>query len=170
MSYQFRMCMKLNNLNDLLEHELQDLYSAESQIIKALPKMAKAASSDALKDGFETHLEESEAQKERLEQAAEKLGIKLGGVMCKGMEGLLKEGEELLSEKPSPIVDQALIAAAQRVEHYEIAAYGCAITFAKLLGEDEVVDLLRETINEEEMTDEKLTEIAESEQEEELEE
>ncbi len=155
--------MKLESLNDVLEHEIQDLYSAENQIIDALPKMAEAATSEKLKKAFTTHLEETIEQIKRLKKAAQTLGIEPEGHTCKGMEGLLKEGEELLKEEPSPVLDAALISAAQRVEHYEIAGYGSAITFAEMLKEDEAADILKETIAEEKHTDELLTHIAESE-------
>jgi ferritin-like metal-binding protein YciE len=153
--------MKLDSLKDVLTHELQDIYSAENQIIEALPKMAKAASDEKLKKGFEEHLEQTKEHVARLEKISEMLGIEVEGVTCRGMEGLLKEGSELLSEEKSPLLDHALIGAAQRVEHYEIAAYGCAKTYAKLLGENEVEDMLDKTANEEGDTDKKLTEVAE---------
>lgn len=155
--------MKIQTLDDVLLHEVQDLYSAEKQIIEALPKMAEACTSDTLREGFEEHLEQTKEQVTRLEKVADLLGASVGREKCKGMEGLLAEGAKLLDNEPSSALDAALISAAQRVEHYEIAGYGSAITFAQLLGEDEVVDLLKETIAEEEETDEKLTEIAESE-------
>jgi ferritin-like metal-binding protein YciE len=153
--------MKMKTLEDLLAHELKDLYSAEKQLTKALPKMAKAASSDALREAFEGHLEETEEQISRLEQVFEKLELPSRGHKCKAMEGLIEEGKEILEEDMEDNVrDAALIAAAQRVEHYEIAGYGCARTFAELLGHQEVVELLQTTLDEEKATDEKLTQIA----------
>lgn len=155
--------MKLSTMHDLLIHQLQDLYSAEQQIIEALPKMQKTASSKALQDAFAKHLEETETHVKRLEEVGDELDIKLGGITCKGMEGLIKESEELLEMDKSPIVDQALIAAAQRVEHYEIAGYGCVLTYAEMLGHDDIVDTLKDTMDEEITTDEDLTTIAEDE-------
>lgn len=153
--------MKLNTLQDLLVEELKDLYSAESQLIKALPKMAKASSSDALREAFETHLEETKVQLGRLDEIFERLGAKPGRKKCKAMEGLLEEGKEIIAEDAEPMVhDAALIAAAQRVEHYEIAGYGCAKTFALLVEDQETADLLDQTLQEEAAADEKLTEVA----------
>jgi ferritin-like metal-binding protein YciE len=154
--------MKLNTLDDLLHHELKDLYSAENQLVKALPKMAKAASHDELRAGFEEHLEQTKMHVQRLDQAAEILGFKLTGHKCKAMEGLVKEGSELISEDAEETVkDAGLIGAAQRVEHYEIAGYGVAISLAKQLGHDDVANLLHETLEEEKETDQKLTQVAE---------
>ncbi len=152
----------MTSMNDLLLHELQDLYSAETQIIKALPKMAEKATNEELKEAFENHLELTKEHVNRLKKIAEILSISLGGELCKGMEGLLKEGEKLLEEEPNEFLDQALIGATQRVEHYEIAGYGCAVTYAKRVDNDEVVELLVETLSEEEETDETLTELAEN--------
>lgn len=153
--------MKMKTLDDLLAHELKDLYSAEKQLTKALPKMAKAATSEDLRTAFESHLEETEQHINRLERILEKLELPTRGPKCKAMEGLLEEGKEILEEEMDDNVrDAAMIAAAQRVEHYEIAGYGCARTFAELLGHSEVVELLQETLDEEKATDEKLTEIA----------
>jgi ferritin-like metal-binding protein YciE len=153
--------MKLETLQDLLVDQLKDIYSAENQLLKALPKMAKAASSDALREAFEIHLAETEKQVERLDQIFERLEVKPGRKKCKAMEGLLEEGKEAISEDAEPMVhDAALIAAAQRVEHYEIAAYGCVRTFATLLGDSRTADLLEESLNEESAADEKLTEVA----------
>jgi|SRR4030095_447663 ferritin-like metal-binding protein YciE len=155
--------MKLNTLEDLLLHELKDLYSAENQLVKALPKMAKAASNAELKAAFEEHLEQTVGQVERLDQIAEKLGKKLTGHKCKAMEGLIEEGSELISEDAAESVrDAGLIGAAQRVEHYEIAGYGTARTFAEQLGHSEIAELLEETLDEEKETDENLTELATS--------
>lgn len=153
----------METLRDLLEIELQDLYSAENQILDALPAMAETASDEKLKKAFEKHFKETETHVARLEEVGEKLEIELEGKECKGMEGLLKEGEELLGEDPSPVLDQALIGAAQRVERYEMAGYGCVITHAELLGYKDAVKLLKETIAEEEKTDEDLTKIAQQE-------
>ncbi len=155
--------MDIKSKDDLLLYELQDLYSAEQQIVKALPKMVEKAHDPLLKGGLEKHLEETRRQVERLQAAAGELGVDIDGAICKGMEGLLKEGEELMEEEPSELLDQALISAAQRVEHYEIAGYGCAITYAKLLNTPKVADLLRKTLAEEKAADERLTEIAEKE-------
>lgn len=153
--------MKLETLQDLLVDQLKDIYNAENQLLKALPRMAKAASSDALREAFESHLAETEKQVERLDQIFERLEVKPGRKKCKAMEGLLEEGKEAISEDAEPMVhDAALIAAAQRVEHYEIAAYGCARTFATLVGDNATADLLEESLNEESAADEKLTEVA----------
>jgi ferritin-like metal-binding protein YciE len=153
--------MDKNSLRGLFIDELKDIFSAENQITKALPKMAKAASSDELREGFEEHLEQTEGQIERLQQIFEKLGEKPTGKKCMGMEGLLKEGAEVMSDDfEDAVLDAGLISAAQRVEHYEIAAYGSVIAFAELLGEDEAVSLLKETLEEEKETDEKLTELS----------
>jgi len=156
--------MKMKTFEDLFHHELKDLYSAEKQLTKALPKMAKAASNDELRTAFEDHLQETETQLQRLEQIFDKLGIPTTRVQkCKAMEGLIEEGKEIMEEDMEPeLLDAALICAAQRVEHYEIAAYGCARTFAQQLGHDEVVELLQASIEEEGNADKKLTEIAES--------
>lgn len=155
--------MKLQTLEDLFLHELKDLYSAENQLVKALPKMAKAATNPELKAGFEEHLEQTKGQVERLAQIAEKLGKKLTGHKCKAMEGLVEEGAELISEDADDRVrDAGLIGAAQRVEHYEIAGYGTARALANRLGHDDFAELLEETLNEEKETDAKLTELAES--------
>lgn len=154
--------MKLNTLDDLLHHELKDLYSAENQLVKALPKMAKAAHHEELRAGFEEHLEQTKTHVERLDQATEILGFKLTGHKCKAMEGLIKEGGELISEDAEQTVkDAGLVGAAQRVEHYEIAGYGVAISLAKQLGHDDVADLLHKTLEEEKETDAKLTQVAE---------
>jgi ferritin-like metal-binding protein YciE len=155
--------MKLKTLQDLFVHELKDLHSAETQLVKALPKMAKAATNDDLRAGFEEHLEETKNHVARLEEIAEAGDYKLTGHTCKAMKGLIEEGSELISEDADDNVrDAGLIGAAQRVEHYEIAAYGTARALAKLLGHDEAADLLGETLDEEKATDEKLTELAES--------
>jgi ferritin-like metal-binding protein YciE len=156
--------MKLDSLDDLFVHELKDLLSAEKQLVKALPKMAKGANSEALREAFEDHLEQTKGHVERLEQIFETLGKSARAEHCKAMEGLITEGSELLEEEGDATVkDAALIGAAQRVEHYEIAAYGTTRTLAELLGQDEAVKLLQETLDEEKETDEKLTELALSE-------
>ena len=155
--------MKMKTLKDLYVSELKDLYSAEKQILKALPKMAKAATAPELKKAFQQHLAQTEVHVERLEKICEQLGQKPTGKVCKAMEGLVEEGKELIEEKPEPsVLDAGLIAAAQRVEHYEMAGYGTVRTFAKLLGEDKAATLLQETLDEERETDKKLTELAES--------
>jgi ferritin-like metal-binding protein YciE len=156
--------MKTKGFQDLLELELKDIYSAEKQLTKALPKMAKAATNDQLRQAFENHLQETEGQIERLEQIFKQLDVSYTRVeKCKAMEGLIEEGKKLLEEGLEPsVLDAALIAAAQRVEHYEIAAYGCARTFAAQLGHGDVAELLQESLNEEGNADDKLTEIAES--------
>lgn len=153
-----------NNLQELLVEQMRDIYHAEGQLLKALPKMAKAAQSERLKEAFERHLEETEQHVERLERAFESLGEPVKGKKCQAMEGLIAEGKEVIEEhSESPMLDAALICAAQKVEHYEIAGYGTLCTWADLLGLDEVSDLLKETLDEEKTTDETLTEIAESE-------
>jgi len=153
--------MKMRTLQDLFVHEIKDLYSAEKQLLKALPKMAKAATNVDLRTGFETHLAETEEQVNRLEEIMETLEIPNRGPKCKAMEGLLEEGQEVLeADMEDDVRDAALIAAAQRVEHYEIAGYGCARTFAEQLGHGEAARRLQETLDEEKATDEKLTQIA----------
>jgi ferritin-like metal-binding protein YciE len=155
--------MKLNSLEDLLHHELKDLYSAENQLVKALPQMAKAASNDELRAGFEAHLEQTKEHVSRLEEAGEMLGKKLSGHKCKAMEALISEGSDLMSEEgEESVLDAGLIGAAQRVEHYEIAGYGTARSLANQLGRDDVATLLQRTLDEEKATDEKLTDLAES--------
>jgi len=155
--------MEIDSLRKLYVDELKDLYSAEKQILQALPKMAKKATNAQLKKGFETHLEETRGQVERLDQIFESLGKSPRGKKCKGMEGLLEEGKEMMQEDMDPeVMDAALIAAAQRVEHYEIAGYGTVRTYAQLLGEDQHVKLLQQTLDEEGNTDKKLTQLAES--------
>lgn len=155
--------MKIKNLRDLFEETIQDLYSAETQIISALPLMAKNASNAKLKNAFEMHITETMEQQNRLEEIAELLGIKPKGKTCKAMEGLIKETQELLKEDIDPeVLDAGLIAAAQKVEHYEIASYGTARVFAEHLGEAQIKALLEQTLEEEKNTDVKLTVIAES--------
>lgn len=157
------MVQKLNSLDDLLVHELQDIYHAESQIVKALPKMAKSAAHPELQRAFEEHLQQTEGQIERLEQCFKLLGMPAKGRKCEGMAGIIAEGQKTMEERAAPeVLDAALIAAAQKVEHYEIAAYGCVATYAELLGYGQVKNLLGQTLDEEEETDRKLTHLAES--------
>jgi ferritin-like metal-binding protein YciE len=156
--------MKLKSLNDLLVKEVRDLYSAEKQLIKALPKMAKCAHSKKLKAAITEHLEVTKKQAERLEKVFELLDVSSRGPKCAAMEGLIEEGSEMIEEDgDESVIDAGIIGAAQRVEHYEIAGYGVARTFARLLGHDKVADLLQTTLDEEAETDVKLTELAESE-------
>jgi ferritin-like metal-binding protein YciE len=154
--------MQKDSLRELYVNELKDLYNAETQLVKALPKMAKASSNAELRQGFEEHLRQTSEHVSRLEQIFEMLGEKATGKKCLGMEGLVKEGAETMSEDyEGAVKDAAIIGAAQRVEHYEIAGYGTARTFAELLGENEHVSLLEQTLEEEKETDEKLTQLAE---------
>jgi ferritin-like metal-binding protein YciE len=155
--------MKLETLRDLYIAELKDLYSAENQLLEALPKMAKAASSPQLKKAFETHRRQTEQHIARLEEVFQTLDARPGGKHCKGMEGLVEEGEEMIKEKAdADVKDAALISAAQRVEHYEIAGYGTVRTYAQTLGENNHAQILQKTLDEEAETDELLTQIAES--------
>jgi ferritin-like metal-binding protein YciE len=152
----------MDSLSELLEEQLKDLYSAENQMLKSLPRMAKAASSPELRMSFERHTEETRIHVERLAKVAETLGVKPTGKVCKAMQGLIEEGKEALEEEgEDTILDAGLIAAAQRMEHYEIAAYGTVKSLATVLGQQEVVDLFEETLNEEKTTDELLTQCAE---------
>ena len=154
--------MKIETLQDLFIDELRDLYDAEKQLIKALPKMATAASSSQLKTAFENHLRETEMQAKRLEQIFQQLGEKPAGQSCDAMKGLIKEGDKLASNvDESPLRDAGLIGAANRVEHYEMAAYGTARTFAEMLGYNEATQLLEQTLQEEKQADRKVTELAE---------
>jgi len=153
--------MKHNALKDLYIDELKDIYDAENRLLKALPKMAKAATSEDLRSGFEAHLEQTRGHVERLEEIFEGLGQKAAGKKCNAMVGLIKEGEEVMDEDfDGEVMDAALISAAQRVEHYEIAAYGCVAAWAELLGESEAAALLEKTLAEEKETDQKLTELS----------
>lgn len=153
----------MKDLQELFLSELADIYNAEKQLTKALPKMAKAAQSEELQEAFETHLTETENQIKRLDEVFESLGKPAKGKKCKAMEGLVAEGEEILSEfKGGPAIDAALISAAQKIEHYEIATYGCLCTWAELLEHDTALDLLKENMDEEETTDEKLSDLAET--------
>ena len=154
--------MALESLQDLFLDELKDAYHGEKQLLKALPRMAKAARSPTLKAAFTKHLRETDGQVQRLDQVFKNLGERAIGKRCKGIEGIVEEGKDIMEEEGSEaVIDAALIAAAQRVEHYEIAAYGCLITYANLLGNREAVRLLEQTLAEEEATDKALTELGE---------
>ena len=152
--------MAVQGLRELYIDELKDLYSAENQLVKALPKMAKAATSADLRSGFEEHLEQTKGHVQRLETIFQQLEESPKGKKCKGMEGLIEEGAEAIGEYEGDLLDAALIGAAQRVEHYEIAGYGTVRAMAEELGESEQVSLLNETLEEEKATDEKLTELS----------
>jgi ferritin-like metal-binding protein YciE len=153
--------MSVANIEELLISELKDIYSAEKQITKALPKMARATTSPELRTAFESHLEETNGQIERLEKIFETLGKSGRGKVCHGMQGVLEEGSEVLEDtKKGDVRDAALISAAQRVEHYEMAAYGCVREYASLLGMKDVVELLEATLEEEKAADEKLSTIS----------
>ena len=155
--------MSLDSLEKLFIDELKDIYNAEKQITRALPKMAKTAESPELQQAFTKHLKETEGQIQRLERIFQELGQAVRGKKCKGMEGLLEEGKEKMEEEDKgPLLDAALVASAQKVEHYEIAAYGCLRTYAELLGLSQAQQLLQQTLEEEEATDKKLTELGES--------
>ena len=155
--------MSMDSLKDLYIDELKDLYNAENQLLKALPKMAKKASAPELKRAFQDHLVQTEGHVNRLEKIFKGLGEKPTGKTCKAMKGLVEEGKEIIEEDgDDSVLDAALIGAAQRVEHYEIAGYGVVRTFASLLGENTAVDLLQRTLNEEGETDKKLTALAET--------
>jgi ferritin-like metal-binding protein YciE len=155
--------LELASLQQLFVDELKDLYSAENQILKALPKMAKAADSRQLQQAFREHLKQTEGHVKRLRRIFDGLGKPPTGKKCKGMEGLLSEGAELMKEDAEPaVMDTGLISAAQRVEHYEIAAYGTVRTYAQLMGEREAAGLLQETLDEEKQTDVKLSELADN--------
>ena len=153
--------MKLNTLEQLYINELRDLYSAENQLLKALPKMAKGASSPELQDAFEKHLEQTKGHVERLEQIFQHLDENPKGKTCHAMKGLIEEGSEILKEDgEDSVLDAGIIVAAQKVEHYEIAAYACARTYATMLGQDEIADLLAMSLQEEETLERELTDIA----------
>lgn len=149
----------MNKLRETFLNQLMDIYDAEKQLVKALPKVAKAAQHEELKNAIETHLEETEGHVERLDQVFEIIGESAKAKKCQAMAGLLEEGNEGIKDEEG---DAALICAAQKIEHYEIAAYGCLHTWARLLGEEDAADLLEETLDEEKSADDKLTEIAES--------
>jgi len=154
--------VKATSLRDLYVEQLRDLYDAENQLIKALPKMAQEATSEDLRSALEEHLEVTRQQASRLEQIFEQIGDKAKGEKCKGMEGLIKEGSEVLEEDmDEDVKDAAIIAAAQRVEHYEIAGYGTVRTYANLLGENEAAGLLEQSLEEEKEADQTLNDIAE---------
>ena len=153
--------MTKNSLLGLYVDELRDIYNAEKQLTKALPKMAKVATTEDLRNGFTEHLEQTRGHVERLEQIFEALGQRASGKRCVAMEGLVEEGSEIMEDDfEGEVLDAALIAAAQRVEHYEIAAYGTLCAFADLLGESQHASLLRQTLDEEKATDERLTELS----------
>ena len=153
--------MQNTSLKELYVEELRDIYDAENQLVKALPEMAKAATSEELRSGFENHLEQTKEHVRRLEQVLNELGEKAKGKKCKGMQGLVSEGKEIIEEDfEDHVRDAALISAAQRVEHYEIAAYGTVRTYAEILGEQSAVSILEKTLEEEKDTDEQLTELA----------
>ena len=154
--------MSLDSLESLFIEELRDIYNGEKQILRALPKMAKAAESAELSQAFTKHLKETQGHVQRLEKILRELGQAVRGKQCKGMMGLLEEGKEKLEEDgEAAVLDAALIASAQKVEHYEIAAYGCLRTYARLLGYDQVAKLLEQTLAEEEAADKKLTQLGE---------
>ncbi|HOE95736.1 MAG TPA: ferritin-like domain-containing protein [Candidatus Sumerlaeota bacterium] len=154
--------MSIESLRDLFVDEMKDIYHAEKQLVKALPKMARAAATDELRAALEAHLDETKGQVERLEEAFALLELPRRGKKCEAMEGLVSEGEELIEEEAEPIVkDAGLIASAQKVEHYEMASYGTLVSFAKLLKENKVATLLEQTLAEEKNADRKLTAIAE---------
>jgi ferritin-like metal-binding protein YciE len=153
--------MAAENLHELFVDELRDIYDAEKQLTKALPKMAKAAESPDLKAGFEEHLEITRMQVNRCEEIFKSLGMAARGKPCEGMKGLIEEGQEMMEElETGPTLDAALIASAQKVEHYEIASYGTLATFAEILGLQDAKDLLGQTLDEEKEADEKLTQVA----------
>ena len=154
--------MKVKSLEDLFLFELRDIYHAEKQLVKALPKMAKAASSEDLRTCFETHLEETQGHVQRLEQVFTMMGMKAKGKSCEAMEGLIAEGKDILgTSAENSVKDAGLIAAANKVEHYEIAGYGTLVTWAQQLGRHDAANLLEETLHEEKNADQKLTHIAE---------
>ncbi|QIX60194.1 ferritin-like domain-containing protein [Hymenobacter sp. BT18] len=152
---------KLETLDDLFEMQLKDLYSAENQLLKALPLMAEKAKDGRLRAGFSKHLHETETQVKRLERIGKALNLDLEGHTCKAMAGLIAEGQETMSERATEeVMDAALIAAAQRIEHYEISGYGTAAHFAGRLGHEQAAELLRQTLDEEQLTDTKLNDLA----------
>ena len=155
--------MKLDTLQKLYTDELRDLYNAENQLLKALPKMAKGASSEELKEAIDKHLEQTKGHVQRLEQVFEQLGEKAKGKTCRAMKGLIEEGSEILEEDgDDSVIDAGIIVAAQKVEHYEIASYGSVRTFANLLGQNEAAELLQATLDEESEANELLNKLAET--------
>jgi ferritin-like metal-binding protein YciE len=155
--------MSLDSLQSLFLEELKDIYNAEKQLVQALPRLAKAAGTPELQQAFTNHLRETQGQVQRLERIFKDLGHAARGKRCVGMEGLIEEGKKIMQEEgEDSVIDAALIASAQKVEHYEIAAYGCLRTYAQLLGNESAATLLAETLAEEEAADEKLNQIAES--------
>lgn len=154
----------VKSLKELFINELKDIYHAEKQVARMLPKMSKQVSNDTLKEHFDEHLKETENQITRLEKVFEELGMSPKAKKCMGMEGIIEEGKELLEEiEDNSVLDAAILAAAQKVEHYEISSYGTMVTYADLLGMDDIAEMLRETLDEEKETDKKLTALAESE-------
>ncbi len=152
---------KIDTMEGLLVHELKDLYSAEKQLMKIMPKVVKKTSSPELKDMFERHMRETEGQLERLDEVFEILGERAKAMKCKGMDGILQEATEIIKQKGTPeTLDAAIILAAQKIEHYEIASYGSAATWAEMMGRKDIKKLLGETLDEEEKTDKMLTELA----------
>jgi ferritin-like metal-binding protein YciE len=155
--------MQMTNLEDLLKTDLKDMLNAENQIARALPKMIKSATNEQLREAFEMHLEETKGHVERVEQVMELLGMPVKGKTCKAMQGIIEEGKEVMEEDADDeVMDAALIGAAQKVEHYEIATYGTLCTYAELLGLGEAKKLLGQNLEEDKATDEKLTELAEA--------
>ena len=154
--------MSAKNLKDLFQEELKDIYNGESQILKTLPKLIRAAQSDELRDALEQHLEETEGQKQRLEKIFSNLGIPAKGKTCEGLMGIIAEGDATLDEVGDAATDAAIVAAAQKVEHYEMATYGTLRTWAEQLGHDDAVTLLEQSLEEEKAADQKLTQLAES--------
>ena len=152
----------ISTLEELFVQELRDMYDGEKQITKALPKMAKAAENEDLANAFQEHLEQTKTQIERLEQIFEQLDMRARGKHCAGIAGIIEEGTEIMSEAEEPALAAALVGAAQRVEHYEIAAYGTLVAYARQLGHDDAAELLEQTLNEEKETDQKLTQLAEA--------
>jgi ferritin-like metal-binding protein YciE len=156
------MALEAKKLHEAFVEELKDLYSAESMLVDALPKMEKAATNQELKQGFSKHHDQTKKQRDRLEKIFDRMGTSPGSKTCHGMEGILKEGEMIMQkDMDKNVKDAALIAAAQKVEHYEIAMYGTMATWADFMGEDEIARMLKETLEEEKKTDQKLTEMAE---------
>jgi ferritin-like metal-binding protein YciE len=154
--------MSIDNLKDLFEEELKDLYNAEGQILKALPKLIRAARSRELRDALQNHLQETEQQKQRLERIFTDLGLPAKGKNCEGMKGIIEEGDSMVEEAGEKVIDACIIAAAQKVEHYEWASYGTVRTYADMLGHEDAVELLQESLDEEQAADETLTKLAEA--------